>query len=134
MTTDSSAIGNEKFISLTTRKRSGDLVATPVWIVALDDGALGFTTELGSGKVKRIRNFPEVTIQPSNARGVAKPDSTPVTARATVLTGADADPVDAAVRAKYGLQVSLIGAVNSVRRIVTRGSEQTRAAVRLELD
>ena len=88
-----SNIADEKYVVLTTTKKNGQTVPTPVWIAPLPDGSLGFTTELTSGKVKRIRNFPDVTLQASNVRGVVKPGSSPVTARASVLTGDDGTAV-----------------------------------------
>jgi len=120
-------------VSLRTKKRNGDEVATPVWIAALGDGALGFTTDLTSGKAKRIRNFADVTLQPCNARGVVKDATTAVTGTATVLSGADVEPVQAAIKAKYGLIVSLIGVAYTVRRVVTRGAQSPPAAIRIEL-
>eukprot|EP01041_Mallomonas_annulata_P039253 gene39252-62897_t len=72
------AIASEKYVSLSTRKKNGDLVATPVWIAPLADGALGFTTDLTSAKVKRIRNFADVTLQPCTARGAVKEGTVPV--------------------------------------------------------
>ena len=64
----------------------------PSGSLRLPDGAAGFTTEIDSGKVKRIRNNPSVTLQPCNMRG--KVTGTPVVnATAEVLLGADARPV-----------------------------------------
>jgi PPOX class probable F420-dependent enzyme len=128
-----SSIASEKYVSLRTKKRNGDEVATPVWIAALADGSLGFTTDLTSGKAKRIRNFPEVTLQACNARGALKPGTTAVDATATVLSGAEAEPVQAAIKAKYGLMVSLIELGATVRRVVTRGEQSPAAAIRIEL-
>jgi PPOX class probable F420-dependent enzyme len=128
-----SSIANEKYVSLSTRKKNGDLVATPVWIAALPAGALGFTTDLTSAKVKRIRNFADVTLQPCNARGALKEATESVAATATVLTGADIAPVEAAIKAKYGVMVSLIGVGYAIGRIVSRKPKSPPAAIRLDL-
>ena len=49
------SIADEKYIALTTFRRDGTPVSTPVWIVALDEpGTAGFWTSSGSGKAKRI--------------------------------------------------------------------------------
>ncbi|HVC66985.1 MAG TPA: hypothetical protein VND44_05270 [Acidimicrobiales bacterium] len=37
----SAGLGEEKYLLLTTFKRDRTAVATPVWAVALDDGAVG---------------------------------------------------------------------------------------------
>jgi len=128
-----SSIANEKYVSLSTRKKNGDLVATPVWIAALPDGALGFTTDLTSAKVKRIRNFADVTLQPCNARGALKEGTEPVAATATVLTGADITPVEVAIKAKYRVMASLIGVGYAIGRIVSRKPKSPPAAIRLDL-
>ena len=126
-------IADEKYVVLTTTKKNGQTVPTAVWIAALPDGSLGFTTELTSGKVKRIRNFPDVTLQPCSLRGTVKPGTSPVAARATVLIGDDAAPVEAAIAAKYRIIVTLMRAGEAVRRVVKRSKDDNRAAIRLEL-
>ena len=57
-----------KNINLTTFRKSGDAVPTPVWFVVLED-KLYVRTEAGSGKVKRIRNNERVELAPSTVRG-----------------------------------------------------------------
>ena len=51
------ALGDERFISLTTFLKSGNAVSTPVWI-ARDGDDLVVTTPAMSGKAKRLRNSP----------------------------------------------------------------------------
>ena len=64
-------LGREQFISLTTFRRTGEPVSTPVW-VAPDGAALLVTTQLSTGKVKRLRNNSKVRIVPSGMRGEPK--------------------------------------------------------------
>jgi uncharacterized protein len=61
-------IHNQKYISLTTFRKSGVGVNTPVWF-AERDGKLYVVTEKKSGKSKRIRNNPNVKIAPCTFRG-----------------------------------------------------------------
>jgi PPOX class probable F420-dependent enzyme len=61
-------IHNQKYISLTTFRKSGVGVSTPVWF-AERDGKLYVVTEKISGKSKRIRNNPKVKIAPCTIRG-----------------------------------------------------------------
>jgi PPOX class probable F420-dependent enzyme len=61
-------LGDDKYISLETFKRSGEGVKTPVWFV-LHDGVLYVYTEADSWKVKRIRNNPRVRVAPCTMRG-----------------------------------------------------------------
>jgi uncharacterized protein len=123
----------EKYVSLVTSRRDGSTVATPVWIVALGDGAYGFTTDLTSAKVKRIRNFPSVTLQPCNAKGVIKDGTSAIAATATVLAGGDIAPIESAIKRKYKLMVPLVNVLYGLRRVFTRGKKSPPAAVRLEL-
>ena len=126
-------IGGERYVLLVTRKRDGSTVPTPVWIVDLGDGPVGFTTEASAGKVKRIRNFPDVILQPCDRRGVVTAGAPVWTGRAVVLEGPAAKPVIDAVKRKYGWQVTLIDAASAMRSIVTR-RPSVDAAVVVTLD
>ncbi|KJY24087.1 pyridoxamine 5'-phosphate oxidase [Streptomyces sp. NRRL S-444] len=57
-----------KYVSLTTFRKDGTPVATPVWAVA-DGGELYVWTRTDSWKVKRIRNNGRVTVSPCDVRG-----------------------------------------------------------------
>lgn len=57
-----------KNVNLTTFRKSGEPVVTPVWYVILDD-KLYVRTGADSGKVKRIRNNPRVLLAPATVRG-----------------------------------------------------------------
>jgi uncharacterized protein len=59
---------NQKYISLTTFRKNGVPVRTPVWF-AEQDGKLYVFTNPKSGKMKRIRNSSQVRIAPSTIRG-----------------------------------------------------------------
>lgn len=75
-------------VLLRTLKRDGTWVATPVSLV--DDGrgtGAYFRTYDAAGKVKRLRNFPEVRVAPSTLRG--RPTGPEVTGRTRRLHGAE---------------------------------------------
>ena len=57
-----------KYISLETFRKTGLGVRTPVWF-AEENGKLYIFTNPESGKVKRIRNNPKVSIAPCTIRG-----------------------------------------------------------------
>ena len=63
------AIRGQKYISLTTFRKNGTPVATPVWFGEEDD-RLYIMTRSDSGKYKRIRNNPKVRVAPCTIRGV----------------------------------------------------------------
>jgi len=63
-----SAIRDQKYISLTTFRKTGIGVPTPVWF-GEDDGKLYVMTRGDMGKSKRIRNNPQVRVAPCTIRG-----------------------------------------------------------------
>ena len=63
-----SAIQGQKYISLTTFRKTGVGVATPVWF-GEEGGKLYVMTRSDMGKAKRIRNHPQVKIAPCTIRG-----------------------------------------------------------------
>jgi PPOX class probable F420-dependent enzyme len=81
-------IAGAKYIQLTTYRRDGRPVPTPVH-VTVADGEAFFRTWDASGKAKRIRHTQTVTIAPSSARG--RPRGEPIRARATLLSGPESD-------------------------------------------
>ncbi|MBD5785101.1 PPOX class F420-dependent oxidoreductase [Cellulosimicrobium terreum] len=96
--------GTSPYVSLTTFRRTGEAVATPVW-AAHDDGTLVVMTGPGSGKAKRLRSDPRVVVQPCDVRGQV-PDGAPVLhGTAEILaSGAGFDRGMDALRRAYGLQ------------------------------
>ncbi len=63
-----SPIQAHKYISLTTFRKTGAGVATPVWF-GEDNGKLYVMTRSDMGKTKRIRNNPQVRVAPCTIRG-----------------------------------------------------------------
>ena len=109
------ALSEEKYVSATTYRRTGVAVPTATWIVPLDGDRYGFWTSSESGKAKRLRSNPTITLQPSDARGRVKTGSEPVTGTAELVTsGADFDAIRSRVRAKYGVQVPISKFLNTL--------------------
>lgn len=108
-------ISDEKYVSSTTFRKSGTPVPTPTWIVELDGGRVGFWTSSASGKYKRLRNNPKITLQPSDSRGKVRAGTAPANGTAELLTtGPEWDAVQSKVRAKYGFMVSMSRFMNTV--------------------
>jgi hypothetical protein len=106
-------MGRHRFVSLTTFRRSGQPVATPVWI-APDGDALVVTTPADSGKVKRLRHDPRVELRPCTRSGTVAPGAPTTTAVARVVP---TDPRStAALEEKYRLQYRLIALLEKVVR------------------
>ena len=112
------ATSDGKYVCTTTYRKSGDPVSTPTWIVDLDGGRVGFWTSSKSGKYKRLRNSPRITLQPSDARGKVKADTTPAAGTATLATsGPDFDAIQRKIRAKYGFMVPVSRFFEGLRHI-----------------
>lgn len=114
------ALSDETYIKVTTFKKDGTEVPTPTWVVALEDGKIGFYTSSTSGKAKRLRNDPNVIVQPSDSRGRAKPDSSPLEGTAVVVAGPERDAIYDKVVAKYGLMTKVTRLLAKVGGFVKR--------------
>ncbi|WP_083420093.1 PPOX class F420-dependent oxidoreductase [Pseudofrankia sp. BMG5.36] len=102
------ALSDEKYVAVTTFRRNGSGVPTTTWIVPLEGGQVGFWTSSASGKYKRLRNNPKVTVQPSDARGRVKAGSPLSDGTAEMVTsGVEFDEIQSKVRAKYGVMVGI---------------------------
>ena len=99
---------------LTTCRKSGEAVPTPVWFAPLGEDVLCVVTENGTGKVKRIRNNSRVTLAPSDFRGRPRGGSVEATAR--IVDEADGGAADRALREKYGWQYGAYWAVMRFRK------------------
>jgi PPOX class probable F420-dependent enzyme len=97
------ALDDEKYILLTTFRRDRTPVATPVWVVGLDGGRLGFWTSSGSGKAKRLAHTERVTVSPCDARGRVRANAGVVDATARLVTGSELEEIRKRVVAKYGV-------------------------------
>lgn len=62
------SLQNENYINLTTFRKNGEGVATPVWFAELNGKLVVYTVD-NTGKVKRIRNNGRVEVAACNARG-----------------------------------------------------------------
>lgn len=80
-------IVRSRYVSLTTYRKDGTAVATPVWHVP-QGAELWIVTEARSAKVKRIRNNAQVTVTPCSVRGTVDPDAPSATGRARLLDDA----------------------------------------------
>ena len=107
---------------LTTFRKSGARVATPVWTVPVSDGRVGMWTGAGTGKYKRLRNNPHVTIQACTARGKTKPEAVILDGTAEIVqAGALFDEVQANIRAKYGRLIPIVRRISRLQGRYKRG-------------
>ena len=114
------SLGDEKYLALTTYKRNGTPVTTPVWAAPVEDGKIGFWTSSGSGKAKRLAHTAKVTVQPCDARGRVKAGTSPTEATAVLVTGPQLEGIRTKIRAKYGFMCSVTKFLNQVGGILKR--------------
>jgi uncharacterized protein len=121
-----------RYLSVTSFKRDGTGVATPMWFVS-DGGRLFALTDLHSGKVRRIRRNPRVLIAPCRADGKLRRDPTP--AHAEVLTDtADLDRVQTLLIERYKLSYRFVMLIYRVgRRLRGQRSVADGAALAITL-
>jgi PPOX class probable F420-dependent enzyme len=96
-------LASARYISLTTRRRDGSLVSTPVWVVSDDGRRLLVWTGASTWKVKRIRRDPRVLVARSNYRGRER--GARLEGHARIVDDVD---VKKLIREKYGWQMRLL--------------------------
>lgn len=107
------AMLGHQYMNLTTFRKSGEPVRTPVWF-AEEDGTLYLFTNGETGKVKRVRLTSRVRVGPADARGTPLgPESA---GEARILAGAEVQRADQALTRKYGLIKRLFSLVARLRR------------------
>ena len=113
------------YISLATRKRSGEWVATPVWF-APDEGSYYVFSAGDAGKVKRLRNFSDSRIAACTVTGTLTGELHD--ARAYVLDKPAGETLAlAALRRKYGWQMLLADVLSNLT-----GKMKRRVYVRID--
>ena len=115
------ALGTGKYLLLTTLRRDGTPVATPVWLVR-DGDALLIITQGDSGKVRRIRANRAVMVASCDARGRSAGPA--VAAVAELLDEAGTDRARSLIVRRYGL----LG-----RLVMWRGRRSPQVGIRIRL-
>lgn len=121
-------LARTKTVVITTYKRDGTAVPTPVNVIVDNDHAY-FRTWTTAGKAKRLRQDPSVLVAPSTFRG--KPIGPELAATARLLTPDEEQPVRKALARKYPLlQGQLVPMVHRLRRYHTVHYELTVRPIR----
>ncbi len=104
MSEDIRQFNDAKYINLKTFKKNGTSVPTPVWFV-VENEFIFVVTRSGTGKVRRVRNNPNVRIVPSGFRG--EPKGTWKDGVAKIVDSKDSDRIVQLRDKKYGFQAKL---------------------------
>jgi uncharacterized protein len=128
-----SDLDKARYVSLTTFKRDGTAVSTPVWITGVQ-GRYVFTTGDKAGKTKRLLHDPAIEVQVCDMRGRVKPD-TPVHRGTGGVSASNADIASAeqALSAKYGWQFRATKLLDGIKRRLGRGPIHEVVAVHLSI-
>ncbi|PXA67505.1 PPOX class F420-dependent oxidoreductase [Cryobacterium arcticum] len=120
------SLADERFVSLTTYRKSGEPVSTPVWI-ARDGNDLIVTTPKESGKVKRLRNNARVALQPCSRMGAVSPGTVAVAGSAVIADDDQSrDRLTEVFGAKYKLEyrvflfIERLGKAGAKQRVLLR--------------
>ena len=108
------SLKREKFILLTTFRKSGKPVSTPVWF-AHDGDHLVVMTNPKSGKVKRLRHTAHVEVVASDFNGNPNQGAEPITAEAHFLPESAYPHAADVMRKKYTWQLALIKFMHRLR-------------------
>jgi len=120
-------MGRHTHVLLTSFRRDGTAVGTPVWVVA-DGDALLAITGAGTGKVARLRHTRRVRITPCRPSGRPLPGHHPLEATADLLTAAsEVRRVRSLIRARYGLRYTFATALLRLRH----GGPGAEVAIRI---
>ncbi len=113
MTSTVEQLGAGSYLNVTSFRKDGTPVRTPVWVVR-DGDSLAIWTVRDSGKVKRIRRDGTVLVGPCDVRG--RPTGDEVPGRASILDTAEATRVRELLKRKYGIMGRLTLWGSKVRR------------------
>ena len=111
-------LGREQCIALTTFRKTGQAVTTPVWF-AISLGTIYVETHADAGKLKRLRHSARVTLAPCTYSG--KVTGSVSEGKARILTESEeSTAASVALAKKYGAMRSLYHYVRNARRMLQR--------------
>jgi PPOX class probable F420-dependent enzyme len=115
-----------KYLNITSYKRNGTAVATPVWFVE-QGGRLLVETDAASGKVKRIRHNPAVLVAECSASGRLRGDQ--LSAVAELLPSPKSPGLHRLVTAKYRADLVVIGPLRALQVALHPDRPRTRSVI-----
>lgn len=122
-------LGRAKYVRLTTFRKDGTPVPTPVWLVRDGDHLLVISST-GTGKVKRLRHTPRVLVAPCDGRGRVKPGVADVEGTAELVTDpAEVTRLVGLLQQRYGFAYRAITFVQRLRGHDLSSGAQIRISV-----
>lgn len=127
-------LDSARYVALTTFKKDGTPVATPVWITG-SNGTYAFTTGDNAWKSKRLNNNPKVTVQVSDFRGRVKPNTRVYTGTGRVDPSAEGiAAVEKELTKKYSWQFKLTQLTDVIKDKIGKAVKQRVVAIHLAVD
>jgi len=118
MASDVDRLAAGKYVLVTTFRKNGTPVPTPVWVVR-DGDEVVIWTAANTGKVKRIRNNGAVELAECDLRG--RPHGAVVKGTARILDEAGSERTRRLIKSKFGL----LGWVTILGSTIRRGKKGT---------
>jgi uncharacterized protein len=115
-----------RYLSITSYKRDGQGVATPVWFVQRD-GRLLVQTDAASGKVKRIRRNPQVRVAICTASGRLHGEQ--VLAVAEILPDQETGVVEQLIAGKYRFDMIIFRPLRFIQATLHLGRPRTKMVI-----
>ena len=115
-----------RYLSITSYKRDGRGVATPVWFVQRD-GRLLVETDAASGKVKRVRRNPQVRVAVCTASGRLRGEQVPAVAE--ILPDSEIGAVERLIADKYRFDMIIFRPLRFVQARLHLGRPRTEPAI-----
>jgi uncharacterized protein len=115
-----------RYLSVTSYKRDGRGVATPVWFVQRD-GTLLVQTGAASGKVKRVRRDPRVLVAVCTASGRLRGEQVPAVAE--ILPDSGTAAVERLIADKYRFDLIIIRPLRFVQARLHPGRPRVQSVI-----
>jgi uncharacterized protein len=125
------SLADEKYLSLTTYRRDGSPVSTPVWFVT-DENRLLVWTSATSWKAKRLRRNPRVRIAACDLRGKVRGPVWEATAR--FLAASEGDRVQRLLLKKYPIARRLLSWFTALAARLQRAPREQPAYLEITYD
>ena len=122
------AVLTAEYVALTTYRRDGRGVTTPVW-AAEHGGNLYILGSAEAGRIKRLRNSSKAAVAPCTVSGALKGAALPATAR--ILNATESAAAWGLLVKKYGLLTLPWRISNAVSRLIGRSESRTAIEVSL---
>jgi PPOX class probable F420-dependent enzyme len=120
------AVFRGRYLSITSYRRDGRGVATPVWFVQRD-GRLLVQTDAASGKVKRIRRDPQVRVAICTASGRLRGEQVPAVAE--ILPGSETGAVEQLIAGKYRFDMLIFRPIRFIQAKLHLGRPRTTMVI-----